>query len=286
MKAPNFRYARPTTLAAALDILASQSDAMVLAGGQSLLAMLNLRLIAPLLLVDIGALGDLRGITLRDGIVEIGAGTCHRAVLDSALIARHLPLLAKAMQHVAHPAVRNRGTIGGSLALADPAAEWPACVTALGGSIVLASVSGQREVSADNFFVGLMDTSLRPGELLVSVRLPVQSNGSHWGFHELSRRHGDFALAGLAATSPAPDAPPDAIRLAYFGCTSHARLATKISALLGATDGIMPDPAELDTILADELGEFSAPGCRADTTRRLAAAVTHQVVSQLRGGSR
>src|SRR5437588_9155656 len=175
MKAPDFGYVKPASLDQALELLAGHGAAAVpLAGGQSLIATLNLRLSASDILVDISDLDELKGIRVEDGIVRIAAGTVHADVAASSLVRRHLPLVTEAMRHVAHVAIRNRGTIGGSLAYADPAAEMPACSVALDATFVIASEKETRRVRACNFYKGLFETGLAPGELLTQVRLPQQ----------------------------------------------------------------------------------------------------------------
>ena len=200
MKAAPFAYAKPSTVAQALELLERHGDdARVLAGGQSLLPSLNMRLSSPSLLVDIGALDELGGIAVLDGHLRIGALVTHAALQRSAEVAKHVPLLAQAVPHVAHPAIRNRGTLGGSLALADPAAEYPACAVALDARIVLRSRKGERRVRAVEFFKGLFETDLRPGEILAAAEFPLAKPGDASVFLELARRHGDYAIVGLAA---------------------------------------------------------------------------------------
>ena len=174
MKASAFAYARATSVANALELLAAHGDrAKVLSGGQSLMPAMNLRLISPELIVDIGELAELRGIAVKEGVLTIGALTRHVDLLKSPEIAAHAPLLADAVAHVAHPAIRNRGTIGGSLAHADPASELPACMLALGATIIARGPSGERRIAATEFFTGIYETALSPQELLVAVELPV-----------------------------------------------------------------------------------------------------------------
>lgn len=219
MKAPSFAYARPRALAEALELI-ERPGAKVLAGGQSLIASLNMRLSSPELLVDINGLAELKGIGLDKDLVRIGALTTHAEIERSDLVKRHLPLLAEAVPHIAHPAIRNRGTIGGSLALADPAAEYPACVLALDATLVLTGRKGDRRVKAADFFMGLFETALKPGELLTAVELKAQATGAKSVFLELARRHGDYAIVGLAAF-----AGNGAKRIAYFGTADRAVLA-------------------------------------------------------------
>jgi carbon-monoxide dehydrogenase medium subunit len=200
VKAAPFAYAKPSTVAQALELLERHGEsARVLAGGQSLIPSLNMRLSSPSLLVDIGGLAELRAIAVRGESLSIGALVTHAALERSADVARHVPLLAQAVPHVAHPAIRNRGTIGGSLALADPAAEYPACALALDARIVLRGAKGERRVRAQDFFKGLFETDLRPGEILAAAEFPLAQPGDRAVFLELSRRHGDYAIVGLAA---------------------------------------------------------------------------------------
>lgn len=200
MKAAPFAYAKPSTVAQALELLERHGDAArVLAGGQSLVPSLNMRLSSPELLVDIGALAELRQISVQKGVLSIGALVTHAALERSPEVAKHVPLLAQAVPHVAHPAIRNRGTLGGSLALADPAAEYPACALALDAQIVLRSAKGERRVRAKDFFKGLFETDLRRGEIVAAAEFPLAQPGDRSVFLELARRHGDYAIVGLAA---------------------------------------------------------------------------------------
>lgn len=200
MKLPPLAYARPETLARALDLLSDETrETRVLAGGQSLLAAMNFRLSSPDLLVDINRIPGLAGISEADGVVRIGAMTRHASVAASEVVASRLPLLARAVAHVAHPAVRNRGTIGGSLSLADPAAEMPAVALAADATLVARSRRGERRIAAGDFFLGLYETALETDELLVAVDFPAPcAVPERWAFAEQARRHGDYATAGVA----------------------------------------------------------------------------------------
>ena len=212
MKASAFSYARATSVANALELLGAHGDrAKVLSGGQSLMPAMNLRLISPELIVDIGELKELRGIAMRGDVLGIGALTRHVELQRSPDIAAHAPLLTEAVAHVAHPAIRNRGTLGGSLAHADPASELPACMIALDATIVVCGPKGERRIAAGDFFKGIYDTALSPDELLIAVELPVARENSAHFFHEFARRHGDYAVAGLAAQAVVDgDVFPDA----------------------------------------------------------------------------
>ena len=217
MKSQAFDYVRAESAQHALALLAQHGDdARVLAGGQTLLASLGMRLAQPSLLVDIGDLTDLAGISVDHGVLRIGALTRHVEIEESPLVALHAPLLAQAAPHIAHRAIRNRGTFGGALAYADPAAEWPACVLALGGTLVLLGAGGERRVAADDFFRGLFSTARRDDELLLACELPVLAAGERQRFSELARRQGDYAIAGLAARAVVQDSQLSQLRLAWL----------------------------------------------------------------------
>jgi carbon-monoxide dehydrogenase medium subunit len=198
MKASAFSYTRASSVTEALELLALHGDqAKVLSGGQSLMPALNLRLSAPAVLVDIGAISELRGVAASNGVLKIGALTRHVDLLNSPDIAKHAPLLTEAVAHVAHPAIRNKGTIGGSLAHADPASELPACAIALGATIVVRGRDGDRRIQASEFFTGIYETLLSAEELLVAIEIPVAKPNSVYFFHEYARRKGDYAIGLL-----------------------------------------------------------------------------------------
>ena len=200
MRPPPFSYADPGTVDEALGLLAEHGDdAGILAGGQSFVPLLNFRLARPTVIVDINRIAELDYIEQKNGALEIGALTRHRAVEQSTLVGETCPLLNEAIAHVGHVQIRNRGTVGGSLAHADPAAELPAVVTALGGSLRLRSASGERTLAPGDFFVSSLTTAIEPGEMLVAVELPAWPAGTATCFTEFSRRQGDFALAGAGA---------------------------------------------------------------------------------------
>jgi carbon-monoxide dehydrogenase medium subunit len=236
MKSPRFAYVRARSVTEALDLLAQHGpDARILAGGQSLLPMLAFRMSSPTVLIDIGGIRELRFIEERDGVVRIGALTRHVDLESSDVVARRLPLIARAMPEIAHPAIRNRGTIGGSLALADPAAQLPACVLALEAQIVTAGPEGERRIDAGGFFTGTYETALQSDELLTCVEISIPPPRTQVHFSQLSRRHGDFAIAGLAATSRSGTGATSDLRLVYLGCGDRPLRAQKTEALLRAT---------------------------------------------------
>jgi carbon-monoxide dehydrogenase medium subunit len=247
MKASAFTYARATSVANALELLAVHGDkAKVLSGGQSLIPTMNLRLVAPEVIVDIGELTELRGVAVKGETLVIGALTRHADLLKSSDIVKCAPLLAAAVAHIAHPAIRNRGTIGGSLAQADPAAELPACMLALGASIVVRGPVGERRIAAEEFFTGIYETQLAPQDLLVAVELPVARRGSAHFFQEFARRHGDYAITGLAAQAVLQSDRFADLRLGYFAVGDKPALAKIAGELVGVaiTPALLADASE------------------------------------------
>jgi carbon-monoxide dehydrogenase medium subunit len=224
---------RPESLDQVLRLLAEHGeDARILAGGQSLMPVLNMRLSQPKLLIDINRIDALKGISVHNGSVRIGALARHVEVMNSPIVARHLPLIAEAMPHLAHVAVRNRGTFGGSIALADPSAEMPACILALGASLIVESTRGRRTIAADDFFHGLYETARKPDELLLEVLIPEQKRDYVSVFMELSRRQGDFAIAGLACYARFEQQIIREARLVYFGSEVKPTLAVRAMAAI------------------------------------------------------
>src|SRR6266853_107733 len=204
MKAPRFAYARPASIAEAMALLQKHGDdARVLAGGQSLVPMLNFRLAAPKVLVDISRIESLAGIKVTKSFVRIGALARHVDLERSADVAKHLPLVASAIPHIGHPAIRNRGTFGGSCALADPAAELPACALALGATFVVAGKKGERRIAAGDFFKGLYATALKPGELLVAAAFPLPTPSYASACGEPARRPGQARRRSRTTRRPA-----------------------------------------------------------------------------------
>jgi carbon-monoxide dehydrogenase medium subunit len=247
MKASAFAYVRATSVANALELLAVHGDkARVLSGGQSLIPAMNLRLVAPELIVDIGELAELRGIAVRNGMLVIGALTRHADLLKSSDVVKYAPLLVTAAAHIAHPAIRNRGTIGGSLAQADPASELPACMLALRATILVRGRAGERRIAADDFFTGIYETNLAPQDLLVAIELPVAASGSGHFFQEFARRQGDYAITGLAAQAVRQGDRFADLRLGYFAVGDRPVLAKAADRLIGVavTPVLLAEAAE------------------------------------------
>jgi aerobic carbon-monoxide dehydrogenase medium subunit len=218
MKLPPVDYEAPRTVSEAVDLLAEHRDeASVLAGGQSLIPLLALRLARPAVLIDINGIAELSGVAATDGWVTIGAMTREYVAEGSKIIANTVPLLAAALPFIGHEAIRSRGTIGGSLAHADPAAELPAVARALDVEFVVRGQSGERVIGAAEWFEGYLTTARRSDELLVAVRFPAAKPGTGVSFQEVARRHGDFAIVGLAASLALSDGAISAARLAFAG---------------------------------------------------------------------
>lgn len=282
MKSPAFDYIRADSPQHAFALLAEHGDdARVIAGGQTLLATLNMRLSQPALLVDIAGFEAWRGIAVDAGVLRIGALTRHSEVEASPLVAKHAPLLAQAAPHIGHRAIRNLGTFGGALAYADPAAEWPACVVALGGTLVIAGAKGERRVAAGDFFQGLYTTAIQPGELLKACEIPLIGAGERQVFSELSRRHGDYAVAGLAARAKVSGRSLSEVRLVFLSLGDRPIRAPKAEAAL---QGGPVDDARLaaaDAALRAELDPFEDLTHSAAAKKQLAATLMRRAVAAL-----
>jgi len=233
MKLPYVEYEAPTTMAEAVDLLAEyQDEASVLAGGQSLIPLMALRLARPAVLIDINGLSELSLVAVEDGRVTIGAMTREYVAEDSATVGDTVPLLAAALPLIGHEAIRSRGTIGGSLAHADPAAELPAVARALDAEFVVRGRAGERVVPAADWFEGYLATSRRPDEILAEVRFPAAGPGTGVAFLEVARRHGDFAIVGLAVSLTLADGVISDARLAFAGVSDVPVRAAEAEDLL------------------------------------------------------
>jgi len=281
MKASAFSYARATSVTNAIELLAEHGDrAKVLSGGQSLMPAMNLRLISPELIVDIGDLAELRGIAVAGDRLRIGALTRHVDLLNSPDVAKHAPLVSEAITHVAHAAIRNRGTIGGSLAHADPAAELPACMVALNATIIVEGPAGERTIAAEDFFTGIYETALEVDELLVAVEIPVAQKHSAHYFSEFARRHGDYGIVGLAAQALVEGDVLTDLRLAYFAVGDRPVLATAAAKLLNVavTPAVL---AEASKALGDELDPQEDQQASVSMRRHLAKVLLARCVATL-----
>ncbi|HEX2654762.1 MAG TPA: xanthine dehydrogenase family protein subunit M [Xanthobacteraceae bacterium] len=280
MKPAAFAYAQARSLDHAIALLSDNEDARILAGGQSLMATLNMRLSSPSLLIDINCIEGLDAITERDGIVEIGALVRHAQAEQSPVIARAAPLIAAALPHIAHPAIRNRGTLAGSIAFADPAAELPACLMALAGEVEIQGPDGKRRVHADDFFQGLFETALGPHDIITAIRVPAARPQTRIGFAELARRHGDYAMVGLAACARADGQKLRDVRLCYFGVGATPLRARQAEALL--THGSDDDQIEKAcAALAQDLDPADDVQASGKVKLHLAGVLLKRVVRQL-----
>ncbi|MEP5699116.1 MAG: xanthine dehydrogenase family protein subunit M [Sneathiella sp.] len=242
MKSTSFEYVRARSIDEVFVFLGKHGDeAKILAGGQSLLPAMNMRLAAPEVLIDVSQIPDLQGIEMLGNRLRIGAMSRHVDVLNSSKVAEHTPLIASATRNVAHPAIRNRGTFGGSLCHADPASELPACALALGASFNIQNRSGSRAVKAKDFFQGTYTTCLEDDEILTSVDVPLAPADTMTFFEEFSRRKGDYAMAGLAARAEIQGQQINDVKLVFFAVSdvaTSAQSAEKLlsGALLGTVD--------------------------------------------------
>ena len=252
MKPAPFEYFRPDTVDEALALLGEHGwDAKLLAGGQSLVPAMNFRLAAPGVLIDLNRIPGLDGIREEGGALRIGTMVRQHAAERSAHVHRLAPLLAEALPFVAHPQIRNRGTVGGSVAHADPAAELPAVMLALGARMHVVGPNGQRALAADEFFTGLFSTALEHDEMLAEIEIPALTPRAGFAFMEVSRRHGDFGLAGLAVSVALDDG----------GCCADARIA-----LLGVGEGPVLAHAAADA-LRGQSPSLDAVAAAADAAR-------------------
>lgn len=284
MKPAPFAYARAATLDEAFGLLAEYGDdARILAGGQSLMATLNMRLSEPEVLVDINHIDGLAGIEDTGDALRIGAMTRHVDVETSDLIATHAPLIASAMEHIAHPAIRNRGTFGGSIAFADPAAELPACAVALGATMHISGKDGTRDIPAAEFFEGLYETAIGPGEILTAISVPKIAAGWKSGFMELARRHGDYAIIGLAAQVELSGGTFGDARLVFFNAGDRPVSAPRTAAMLTGRTWSDDLADKLSASLKDELDPPEDLNANAPMRKHLAGVLVKRTLCQLAG---
>ena len=282
MKPSPFDYAKPSSLDEALGLLVSSGgNGSILAGGQSLMPTLNMRLSSPTLLIDINGLTELDGISVTNGMLRIGSLTRHSFVEESEEIGLHVPLIAMAMPHIAHPAIRNRGTFGGSIALADPAAELPACLCALNGEIEIANVNGRRKVAAADFFKDLYETDMADDEILTAVEVPLNAEGYESAFQELARRHGDYAMTGLAAHAKVEGNKISDLRLAFFAVSRTPVLAKEAAAIVDGKEVTDEIISSVQDALESDLEPFDDLHCSAKTKMVFARELTSRILKAL-----
>ena len=281
MKSPEFDYIKVQTIEHALSLLASHGDeSRVLAGGQSLLPALNMRLSEPSLLIDIAGIDALRGIQVKQDALRIGAMTTHTDIENSALVEQHAPLLKLAVGHIAHRAIRNSGTWGGSIANADPAAEWPCCLLALDGTVIVRGPQGERRIAAADFFTGLYTTALGDDEILIACDLPIARRDDWFGFQELARRHGDYAIAGLAIHLHFAGPVVQSARLSWLGLNATTFRSRRTEALLV---GKPLDAVTFELVLAslrEELDPIADLTNTSATKKHLATVLARRLLTQ------
>ena len=276
MKPAPFAYERARSLDHAIELIAGTEDARLLAGGQSLIATLNMRLSRPQLIVDINRVPGLDRITSSNGQIEIGALVRYAQAERSPEIVAHAPLIGRSLPFIGHPAIRNRGTIGGSIAFGDPAAELPACFVALDGEAVIAGPSGTRVVKADAFYKGLFESALTPRDVLTAIRIPMATSETRTAFAELARRHGDYAMVGLAATARAAGKALGDVRLVFFGVgTTPVRARTAEAALAAGDIDAAAKAVATDLDPSDDVQASSA------VKRQLAQVLLKRVAEEL-----
>ena len=283
MKPAKFEYHAPATLDAAIALLVQyQGEARLLAGGQSLLPMMNFRLVTPAALIDLNRIPDLGYVRADGGTVRIGAMTRHRAVEFSPIVKQHLPLLADAIKLVAHLPIRSRGTIGGSLAHADPAAELPMVLQALEGEVVARGSQGERVIKAVDFFQGLMTTSLGNDEMIVEARLPAMPQHTAWAIEEFARRRGDFAIAAIAAVVDRAGERVIKARLATAGVGEASVRLFAVEEVL-ERDGLGDDAiAAASAKAAEMVSPLSDQQASADYRRHLTRVLTERALRRTR----
>ena len=276
MKPAPFDYLRPGSLSEALAALAGEPNAKVLAGGQSLVPLLSMRLAAPSLLIDINALPDLAEVSVSPDGVRVGALARHADVLASTSARRAQPLLAKALAHVAHPTIRNRGTTVGSIVHADAAAEMPVVLTLLGGSVDVESVAGRRTIGADELFLGPLESSLHHDEIAVAAFFPALEPGAGVAFDEIARRHGDYAMCGVAALVRLDGDTVVEAKAGYVSVNEVPTVLDLTSALAaGVTEASLAEAAELALAGLDPEGDIHAT---AEYRAQLARVLTVRVL--------
>jgi carbon-monoxide dehydrogenase medium subunit len=283
VKPAKFEYHAPATLDAAIGLLAQyQGEARLLAGGQSLLPMMNFRLVSPAAIIDLNRIADLAYIRAERGTVRIGAMTRHRTIEFSPIVAAHLPLLAEAIKLVAHLPIRSRGTIGGSIAHADPAAELPMVLQALEGEVVARGPTGERRIKAIDLFEGLMTTSLASDEMILEVRLPVMAKHAGCAVEEFARRRGDFAIAAVAAVVERAGERCIKARLATAGIGEISVRLTAAEAVLerdGLGDNVIEDAAAQAAEMVSPLSDQQAS---AEYRRHLTRVLTERALRRAR----
>jgi aerobic carbon-monoxide dehydrogenase medium subunit len=262
MKPAPFIYERSSKLDDVLDTLDKYGDdCKILAGGQSLIPMMNLRILKPERLVDINALSELDYVRIEGNNLLIGGLTRHTTLRESSIVNEHCPLMSEAYLNVAHRPVRNRGTIGGNLSHAYPASEMPAVTQAVDASMLMLSKAGQREIEAKDFFIGAMETPMEANELLAEIRIPIKPPGQGWSFMEVSPRKGDFAMLGVATTLMVKDGVCKDVRIVHCGVGDRAERVIEVEDMLikqKASEQLFREAGEKASLIIDPESDFHA----------------------------
>lgn len=257
MKPCSFEYIRATSLDDVFVILDEKGDdAKILAGGQSLVPALNMRFAAPEILIDVSNLVELKGVELEGNVLRIGAMNTHTDILNSTDVAQHAPLISVAMPSIAHSTIRNRGTFGGSICNADPASEIPACIIAANAELYVQNSLGPRTVSAQEFFQGTYTTDLETNELLISISIPTAGENTRVYFDELTRRKGDFAMAGIAAQCEIKKGKFISANLVFFGVVEQAVRAKDASQMIVGSHIDKLDVEAVCSALVNEISPY------------------------------
>ena len=282
MKPPKFQYVSPSTLAEALEHLASDADAKVLAGGQSLMPLLAMRLAAPSILVDLQRVPGLKGIEERGDHIRIGALATHRNVERSEVVAQRAPILKAAAHHIAHPQIRSRGTFGGSAAHADPSGEWPTVLLSLGATMHVTGSNGDRAIDADEFYVGAFTTTLSADEILTHVSVPTTRTS--WSFQEAAVKAGDYGLALIAATGIPRDGVLTEPRVTVGGAVGAVTRLTSVEQLIQNVPLTAAIADEAASLAVNEVSPISDVHGSSEYRRKLVGSLVRRAVVDLKNG--
>ena len=279
MKSPAFSYYEAKDLADAINIKKTDDDAVILAGGQSLLPTLNMRLSNPSVLIDIGNINELKKIKVEDSHLIIGAMCSHSQLMNDLTVNEKLPILNKILSQIAHPAIRNKGTHGGSIAYGDPAAELPAFAVLVNAEIILSGPDGERIVSAKDFYKGLFETAINSDEILTSVKYPINFKDTKLFFDEVTRRHGDYAMAGLVGSIKQKNKINNEINLVFFGTGDKPNEAPKTCEYLLNNEYNYSD---IKDILKTDIDFASDVSSSSDMKAHLSAILVGRMIKELK----
>ena len=278
MKSPDFGYYEASSIEDAIKFKSADDESVFLAGGQSLIPALNMRLSTPSCLIDISKINELKKISIDDHFISIGASVTHSEVLQNKIILEYLPTLTNVLKMVAHPAIRNKGTHGGSIAYGDPAAELPAFAVALNAEITLVGIKGTRTVSANDFYYGLFETEIKDDEILTNIKYPLLKSNQKIIFDEIYRRHGDYAMAGLIANIEILHSKIDNLKLVFFATGIKPEVALKTSNTI-IKDGF--NYSKIKEILKTELDLDADLNSSSEMKLHLATILTKRILKLL-----